>query len=208
MKLIKIFLTCSLVAALLVSGLTVSAADYTIIIKESKVTTSYDVIFSATGIGTGDVITHDINVSNQADYAHAIRLVKVEAVEDSGLLDKLIFSFGETGGKEFSFTGEDFDSIDLHELYVAAKKSDGSFKTTVKVGILTNEYQNTSTTIRYHFEATQLYGDREPGESPKTGDDSNMTLWLALMAGSLLTLIFSFVWKRRKKEENKEAQAV
>ncbi|MDL2287460.1 LPXTG cell wall anchor domain-containing protein [Eubacteriales bacterium OttesenSCG-928-G02] len=44
-----------------------------------------------------------------------------------------------------------------------------------------------------------------PSDNPKTGDNSNMTLWLALMGVSVATLIVLGVSrKRRKVSEVKE----
>jgi len=42
-------------------------------------------------------------------------------------------------------------------------------------------------------------GEDYPGDSPKTGDDSNPTLWTILMIASLIMLVAVIVIGRKKK---------
>ncbi len=54
------------------------------------------------------------------------------------------------------------------------------------------------------FENSYYKAVPSDSNSPKTGDNSNLTLWIAMMAASLACLLLLF-WKRRK--DSKEVQS-
>ena len=237
MKAIKRLFVFIFIMALLTPTLLVQAANYVIVINNREVTTTQDMIFNVSGVGTGDVITYDIRVSNRDSHVYVIRLTSVEVVQSSILLDRLTFRFqGINDDGQFTFTSEDFETLNRPVLYRVNGNSEGSFQITTEVGTLNNAYQGTSVTLRFHFEATRLYegaddpeapptqpgatptppGTNDPtttppsGNAPITGDESNIILWVGIFAISVAALfsllIFFLLIGKRKKNKVEEPE--
>ena len=71
---------------------------------------------------------------------------------------------------------------------------------------LDNEFQNRVGWLDWEFKVEEYMISPDDPEPPGTGDDTKLELWVVMMAGSLVLLLFILflLWRKRDKEENAE----
>ena len=71
---------------------------------------------------------------------------------------------------------------------------------------LDNEFQNRVGWLDWEFKVEEYMISPVDPEPPGTGDNTKLELWVVMMAGSLVLLLFILflLWRKRDKEENAE----
>ncbi len=70
---------------------------------------------------------------------------------------------------------------------------------------LSNDFQNQVGYLDWEFLVEELPIEDTDPEPPKTGDDSNHTLWITLLIASAAIMIILFLWKKKENEEEDKA---
>ena len=93
------------------------------------------------------------------------------------------------------------DWVCLGELYSGGEVHlDVTLIVPVELG---NEFQNKIGWLDWEFRTEEYMISPDDPEPPGTGDDSRLELWVLMMAGSLILMLFILflLWKKRDKEE-------
>lgn len=156
----------------------------------------------------GDTLTQKITVKNNANNkvkvkiyirslgAHAdsveflsqLKLMVVKSAEN-----EMAYMFDAAANEPAQLT----DWVCLGTLY-----SGGEVNLDVLLSVpveLTNEYQSQIGYLDWEFAVEEFPIDPD---DPKTGDDSMIGLWIALMAVSAAMLVILLIWRKKSKDQN------
>lgn len=166
------------------------------------------------GVMPGDTLTQKITVKNDADNKVKVKIYvrSLGAHEDSvDFLSQLGLKVKTSSENEMAYmfdaaaneTAQLTDWVCLGTLYSGGEVN---LDVTLNVPVeLPNEYQNQIGYLDWEFMIEEF--PIEPGdpESPKTGDNSHIGLWFALMLCSGAMLIILLVWRKKDKEKEEYA---
>lgn len=163
------------------------------------------------GVMPGDTLTQKITVKNDADNKVKVKIYMRSqgAHEDSvKFLSQLGLKVAksEENSMAYMFDAAANETAQLTEwVCLGTLYSGGEVNLDVTLNVptaLDNAYQNNIGYLDWEFMIEEF--PIEPGdpEPPKTGDDFNTGLWVAIMSGSLLMMIILFVWRKKDKENN------
>ncbi len=160
----------------------------------------------------GDTLTQKITVKNNADNQVKVKIYirslgasedSVEFLSQLGLTvqksddNKMAYMFDATAGDTAPLT----DWVCLGMLYSGGEVN---LDVTLNVPVeLPNEFQNKIGYLDWEFKIEEFPVALDDPQSPQTGDNTHLGLWLALMICSLCIFIILLVW-RKKDKENKE----
>ncbi len=131
-----------------------------------------------------------------------------EALDDSELLDKIQLKITtEIGGKKVVYYEGSLRAAALSESAVIGTipaKSEGNFHFDLHVPAeLNNQYSISSSYVKWIFSTEEI---PQPGpdkpDSPKTGDEADLNLWMGMFGGSLVAIgmvVMMSVTDRKKK---------
>ena len=155
----------------------------------------------------GDTLTQKITVKNNANNKVKVKIYlrslgahadSVEFLSQMKLLvvksaeNEMAYMFDAAANEPAQLT----DWVCLGTLY-----SGGEVNLDVVLSVpveLTNEYQSQIGYLDWEFAVEEFPIDPD---DPKTGDDSMLGLWIALMAVSAAMLVFLLIWRRKNKEQ-------
>lgn len=166
------------------------------------------------GVMPGDTLTQKITVKNNADNKVKVKIYirSLGAHEDSvEFLSQLGLKVQKSEEKEMAYmfdavaneTAQLTDWVCLGTLY-----SGGEVNLDVNLKVpaeLPNEFQNKIGYLDWEFMIEEFPVEPDDPKSPQTGDNSNLALWFALMISSLAMLIILIVWRKKDKENQKNA---
>ena len=90
-------------------------------------------------------------------------------------------------------------------VYLGTLYSGGKCELAVTLDVpvtLDNQFKNLIGYLDWEFAVDELPVEDTDPESPKTGDDSRIYMWAAIMAGSLVLLLLLLLIRRKKKEDD------
>lgn len=167
------------------------------------------------GVMPGDTLTQKITVKNNADNKVKVKIYmrSLGAHEDSKeFLSKLglkvqkstdntmAYMFDAPADERAGLT----DWVLLGTLY-----SGGEVNLDVNLNVptdLSNEYQNNIGYLDWEFMVEEFPIEPTDPKPPATGDDSNIGIWIAVLAGSIAIIIILLLWRKKDKEKNKDAK--
>lgn len=157
----------------------------------------------------GDTLTQKITVENNADNKVKVKIYmrSLGAHKDSvKFLSQLGLKVAKSKENKMAYMFDaaanetaQLDSwVCLGTLYSGGKVN---LDVTLNVPVeLDNEFQNKIGYLDWEFMIKEFPIEESDPKPPKTGDDSNIGLWLALMLGSLIMLIVLLFWRKKDKE--------
>ena len=166
------------------------------------------------GVMPGDTLTQKITVKNNADNKVKVKIYmrSLGAHEDSveflsrlGLkVDKseeneMAYMFDAAADEKAQLT----DWVCLGTLYSGGEVN---LDVTLDVPVeLDNEFQNKIGYLDWEFMIEEFPVEPDDPQAPQTGDNSNIGLWIAIMLCSLLMIIILLFWRKKDKENEKNA---
>ena len=163
----------------------------------------------------GDELTQKITVKNNANNEVKVKIYmrslgaqpdSVEFLSQLGLKVKLSddnemgYMFDAAANETAQLT----DWVCLGTLYSGGEVN---LDVTLTVPVeLDNEFQNRVGWLDWEFKVEEYAIEPDDPKPPATGDDTNLELWVAMMAGSLILMLFILflLWRKRDKQENAE----
>ena len=166
------------------------------------------------GVMPGDTLTQKITVKNNAD-----KKVKVDIYmralgaheESAEFLSQLGLKMAKSSDNEMAYmfdakaneTAQLTDWVCLGTLFSGGEVN---LDVTLTVPVeLDNQFQNKIGYLDWEFRIEEFPIEPDDPQPPKTGDETKLGVWLAIMAGSLAMIIFLLIW--RKKDKNDEDKA-
>lgn len=166
------------------------------------------------GVMPGDTLTQKITVKNNADNKVKVKIYmrSLGAHEDSveflsrlGLkVDKseeneMAYMFDAAADEKAQLT----DWVCLGTLYSGGEVN---LDVTLDVPVeLDNEFQNKIGYLDWEFMIEEFPVEPDDPQAPQTGDNSNIGLWIAIMLCSLFMIIILLFWRKKDKENEKNA---
>lgn len=220
-------LVLAMLLVLCLSGVvSAAAADGTVTFDGSKVTVSYNgtsLTDTFSGMNPGDDVTFAFQLSNTSGKSsdwYVENTIK-KAFEDSAAASNGAFAYeiaytdpkgtrtvlytndtvgGETGGN--APKGLHQATSAMEDYFYLGSLADGEHGTfTIRMAIdgetLSNSYQKTLADLEVNFGVETA--DGAVTSNPRTGDLSDITLWLALLAGTAIILALLLLSKYRKE---------
>lgn len=157
----------------------------------------------------GDVLTQRITVKNDASNQVKVKIylralgahgdsadflsqleLKVQTSEDNGMA----YMFDAAASETAQLTGW----VCLGTLY-----SGGQVDLDVALIVpvtLTNEYQNAVGYLDWEFKVEEFPIEEDDPQTPQTGDDFQIELWIILMVVALVMIIVLLIWRKRDKK--------
>ena len=166
------------------------------------------------GVMPGDTLTQKITVKNNADNKVKVKIYmrSLGAHEDSveflsrlGLkVDKseeneMAYMFDAAADEKAQLT----DWVCLGTLY-----SGGEVNLDVTLDVPVehdNEFQNKIGYLDWEFMIEEFPVEPDDPQAPQTGDNSNIGLWIVIMLCSLFMIIILLFWRKKDKENEKNA---
>lgn len=166
------------------------------------------------GVMPGDSLTQKITVKNDADNKVKVKIYmrSLGAQEDSKeFLSQLSLKVAKSSNNEMAYmfdaaaneTAQLSDWVCLGTLY-----SGGEVHLDVTLNVpveLENEFQNKIGELDWEFKIEEFPIESSDPQSPDTGDDFRLGLWIFIMIGSLLMIIILLVWRKKDKEKEENA---
>ena len=159
----------------------------------------------------GDSLTQKITVKNDADKSVKVKIYlrALGAHEDSeDFLSKLHLSVRKSDDNEMAYmfdaaaseTAQLTDRVCLGTLY-----SGGTVVLEVSLGVptdLDNEYQNKIGYLDWEFMIEEFPAEEGDPKPPQTGDNSQLGLWIAVLAVCLSLFIILLIWRKKTEKNN------
>ncbi len=166
------------------------------------------------GVMPGDTLTQKITVKNDADNKVKVKIYirSLGAHEDSEkFLSQLGLKVKKSADNEmaYMFDAAAGDTAGLTDWeYLGTLYSGGEVNLDVTLNVpvgLPNEFQNKIGFLDWEFMIEEFPVEDTDPKPPKTGDNSNIGLWFAIMISSMLILIILLVWRKKDKEQVENA---
>ncbi len=130
-----------------------------------------------------------------ADFLSQLNL-KVKMSDDN----EMAYMFDAAASEPAEFT----DWVCLGQIYSGGEVNlDVILTVPVELG---NEFQNRVGWLDWEFKVEEFPAEPDDPKPPATGDDTNLGMWVTMMAGSLVLMLFILflLWRKRDKEETAE----
>ena len=162
------------------------------------------------GVMPGDTLTQKITVKNDADNKVKVKIYirSLGAHKDSvEFLSQLGLKVAKSNDNEMAYmfdaaadeTAQLTDWVCLGTLYSGGKVN---LDVTLNVPTsLENEFQSKIGKLDWEFKIEEFPIESSDPQSPNTGDDFRLGLWIAVMLCSLSMIIILLVWRKRDKEK-------
>ena len=166
------------------------------------------------GVMPGDTLTQKITVKNDADNKVKVKIYirSLGAHEDSKeFLSQLGLKVKKSSDNDmaYMFDAAANETAQLTDwVYLGTLYSGGEVNLDVTLNVpveLPNEFQNKIGYLDWEFMIEEFPVEEGDPKPPQTGDNSHMGLWFALMISSLAMLIILLVWRKKDKENAKNA---
>ena len=166
------------------------------------------------GVMPGDTLTQKITVKNDADNKVKVKIYirSLGAHEDSKeFLSQLGLKVKKSSDNDmaYMFDAAANETARLTDwVYLGTLYSGGEVNLDVTLNVpveLPNEFQNKIGYLDWEFMIEEFPVEEGDPKPPQTGDNSHMGLWFALMISSLAMLIILLVWRKKDKENAKNA---
>ncbi|MBE6944332.1 MAG: sortase B protein-sorting domain-containing protein [Ruminococcaceae bacterium] len=162
----------------------------------------------------GDTLTQKITVKNDASEKVKVKLYlrSLGADEDSkAFLSQLRLKVQKSNNNTmaYMFDAAASESAQLSDwVCLGVLYSGGEVNLDVLLEVpveLDSSFQNKIGYVNWEFMVEEFpVGPNDP-KPPKTGDNSNLLLWTALLAGSGILFIILLPWRKKDKEEEKKS---
>ena len=160
----------------------------------------------------GDELTQKITIRNDVDKRVKVKIFirsKGAHPDSEEFLSQLYLKVRKSDDNEMGYMfdaaasepAQLSDWVCLGELYSGGEVHlDVTLIVPVELG---NEFQNKIGWLDWEFRTEEYMISPDDPEPPGTGDDSRLELWVLMMAGSLILMLFILflLWKKRDKEE-------
>ena len=166
------------------------------------------------GVMPGDTLTQNITVKNDADNKVKVKIYirslgahedSVEFLSQLGLKvskseeNKMAYMFDAAANETAQLT----DWVCLGTLYSGGEVN---LDVTLNVPVeLPNEFQNKIGYLDWEFMIEEFPVEPDDPQAPQTGDNSNIGLWIEIMLCSLFMIIILLFWRKKDKENEKNA---
>lgn len=162
----------------------------------------------------GDTITQKITVKNNADNKVKVKIYlrSLGAQEDSvDFLSELGLKVAKSEENEMAYmfdaaaneTAQLTDWVCLGTLYSGGEVDlDVTLNVPVEVD---NDFQSKIGYLDWEFKIEEFPIESSDPQSPNTGDDFHMGLWLVLMISSGVLFFILLVWRKKNKEKEENA---
>ena len=166
------------------------------------------------GVMPGDTVTQKITVKNDADNKVKVKIYmrslgahenSVEFLSQLGLKvskseeNKMAYMFDAAANETAQLT----DWVCLGTLYSGGEVN---LDVTLNVPVeLPNEFQNKIGYLDWEFMIEEFPVEPDDPQAPQTGDNSNIGLWIEIMLCSLFMIIILLFWRKKDKENAKNA---
>ncbi len=166
------------------------------------------------GVMPGDTLTQKITVKNDADNKVKVKIYirSLGAHEESvEFLSQLGLKVAKSEDNEmaYMFDAAANETAGLSDwVYLGTLYSGGEVNLDVTLNVpveLDNEYQNKIGYLDWEFMIEEFPAQDTDPKPPQTGDNSNIGLWIAIMLCSLFMMMILFVWRKKDKEQEKNA---
>ncbi len=166
------------------------------------------------GVMPGDTLIQKITVKNNADNKVKVKIYirSLGAHEDSvDFLSQLGLKVAKSEENKMAYmfdaaaneTAQLTDWVCLGTLYSGGEVD---LDVTLNVPVeLDNEFQSKIGYLDWEFKIEEFPIESSDPQSPNTGDDFRLELWIATMVGSLLMMIILLVWRKKNKEKDESA---
>lgn len=219
-KIIALFVVCIIALS---AALPASAADGKVtysgnagnfIFEPGSEHSPTDLFPNFKGVMPGDILTQKITVKNDADNKVKVKIYlrSLGAQEDSvEFLSQLGLKVAKSSDNEMAYmfdaaadeTAQLTDWVCLGTLYSGGKVN---LDVTLNVPVsLENEFQSKIGKLDWEFKIEEIPIESSDPQSPNTGDDFRLGLWIAVMLCSLLIMIILLVWRKKDKENRENA---
>lgn len=219
-KIITILIT---LAVLLSSTVTVFAADGKVtysgnagnfVFEPGSEHSLTDLFPNFKGVMPGDTLTQKITVKNKADNKVKVKIYirSLGAYEDSKeFLSQLGLKVAKSEENEMAYmfdasADEKAQLADWACLGTLYSGGEVNLDVTLDVPVeLDNEFQNKIGYLDWEFMIEEFPIEPDDPQAPQTGDNSNIGLWIAIMLCSLFMIIILLFWRKKDKENEKNA---
>ena len=173
-----------------------------------------DLFSNFKGVMPGDTLTQKITVKNDADNKVKVKIYmrslgahedSVEFLSQLGLKvakseeNEMAYMFDAAADEKAQLT----DWVCLGTLYSGGEVN---LDVTLDVPVeLDNEFQNKIGYLDWEFMIEEFPVEPDDPQAPQTGDNSNIGLWIAIMLCSLFMIIILLFWRKKDKENEKNA---
>ncbi|MBR4086260.1 MAG: hypothetical protein IKK30_00190 [Clostridia bacterium] len=215
-KIIALFVACIIALSVALSAfaaegkVTYSGNAGNFIFEPGSEHSPTDLFPNFKGVMPGDILTQKITVKNDADNKVKVKIYlrSLGAQEDSvEFLSQLGLKVAKSSDNEMAYmfdaaTNEKAQLTDwvcLGTLYSGGKVN---LDVTLNVPVsLENEFQSEIGKLDWEFKIEEFPIESSDPQSPNTGDDFRLGLWIAVMLCSLSMIIILLVWRKRDKEK-------
>ena len=166
------------------------------------------------GVMPGDTLTQKITVKNNADNKVKVKIYmrSLGAHEDSvEFLSRLGLKVDKSEENEMAYmfdaaTDEKAQLTDWVCLGTLYSGGEVNLDVTLDVPVeLDNKFQNKIGYLDWEFMIEEFPVEPDDPQAPQTGDNSNIGLWIAIMLCSLFMIIILLFWRKKDKENEKNA---
>lgn len=167
-----------------------------------------DIFDNFKGVMPGDVLTQKVYINNEVknDVKIKIYMRSLGAQEGSeDFLSQLKLTVDQDGTSNLFAAPSDETAQLTDWTYLGTVYSGGKITLDVKLEVpaeLGNEFQDAIGYLDWEFKIEELPVEPDDPEPPITGDTLRLTLWISLIALTMLALIILFVKRRKKEAEN------
>lgn len=205
-----ILLTSALPAAAAEGKVTYSGNAGNFIFEPGSEYSPTDLFADFKDVMPGDHITQKITVKNKADNKVKVKIYmrSLGAQEESAeFLSQLGLKVAKSEGNKMAqmFDAAADEAAQLTDwVCLGTLYSGGIVDLDVTLEVpaeLPNEFQKAVGYLDWEFKIEEFPIESSDPQSPDTGDDFRMELWLALMLGSAVLILILLLWRRREKKE-------
>jgi hypothetical protein len=191
----------------------IKAANYTLQVDDTTLSKNQNVVFDEQNVGPGFNEDYIITVRNISSKVMRTRLVDIQVINTSLLLDKT--NLGIIKDNIIIKQGK-YDSLEFNDAELFCTGTNKSDEIKVNINIpsdLNNSYQGLSFKLQFNFETyeSSTNCDNKPlindqSKLPKTGESRNIynILYATIGTCSLAIIILFVLIKREKREEKHE----
>ena len=165
------------------------------------------------GVMPGDTLTQKITVKNDADHEVKVKIYlrSLGAQEESAkFLSQLDLKVqkSQDNSMAYMFDAATNETAQLTDwVYLGMLYSGGEVNLDVTLNVpaeLDNEFQNQVGYLDWEFRIEEYPIEEGDPEPPKTGDNSNIGFWVALLIVSGFMVVILLFWKKRENKDRNE----
>ena len=206
----KLISSLIIMVIVLISTSKVNAASYTLVVDDSSLTKNQNIVFEEANIGPGFNKDYEIIVQNISSKVMRTRLVDIQVLSSSILLDQTQLAFIKNN---ITISEGTYDSVEFKNCELLCNDLGKTENIKVNMNIptnLTNIYQGLSFKLQFNFEVYESHLDCEENQIknpdvllPQTGESTLIytILYTIIIVSFISMVLFIILIKKEKKHE-------